>query len=262
MPRLLEPVVKQELLSQLKQGISINKISKTLGIAKSTIYPHYEKLNGKKYVQPIFTPESSELEGEICGIFAGDGSQYFEPKKFSYEVNVHFGGHKLSYAQYVQELFQIFFNKKFRLRSEKSGALRLRTQSKKIFNYFQNYLDYAPAHKHDTVCLKNLALPEQFRRGFLRGLIDTDGSVLFDKNQRIRIIYHTTSKILAQQLQALLSHFYIQSTLQIYNHALGYKQLYRVNIRSRSIDTFLKGVKPFKAQGLVVKPGITRPWQG
>lgn len=43
----------------------------------------------KLCIQPRF----SEKEGEIAGIFAGDGSQYFEPKAYYYEVNVHFGGH-------------------------------------------------------------------------------------------------------------------------------------------------------------------------
>ncbi len=249
MPRLLDPTIKNELLLQLKQGHSINHIVKALGIGKSTIYHHYRKLNGKKYIAPQFIPQASETEGEICGIFAGDGSQYFEPKNYGYEVNVHFGGHKRAYADYVDELYRLFFNKKFILSEQKSGTLRLKTKSKPIFHYFKNYLEYISSHKHDTVRLKERPLTEAFKKGFLRGLIDTDGSVLRDKHGRRRVQYHTTSETLATQIHHMLTAFNVESTIQHYRHALGFKLLYRVNIRSRSIDTFLKTIKPFKGRG-------------
>lgn len=248
MPRLLPPEVKEVLISKIKQGDSINSISKSLGLWKSTIYHHYKKVRGKLYQPPHFITEASEKEGEIVGIFAGDGSQFFEPKKFNYEVNVHFGGHKQAYAEYVKTLFERYFNKKFRLNKEKAGTLRLRTQSKAIFNYFSQYISYQPQIKHCTVYLKNLNLPIGFKIGFLRGLIDTDGSVLSKKGKTYNITYYTTSNMLANQIQFLLwERDIISSTYRICQK--HYKPIYHVRVLSRSIGTFLKTIQPFKAMG-------------
>ena len=118
-----------------------------------------------------------------------DGSQYHDRNQWAYEVNVHFGGHNLAYAQYARNLFETFFNKKFRLAREKSGVFRLRIRSKKIFSYFSTYIDYLPQRKHVTVHLKTLEIPSAFKIGFLRGLFDTDGCVYLDKHRVGRKTY-------------------------------------------------------------------------
>lgn len=245
---MLPQSIKQELISQILKGKSINFISRSLGLGKSTIYYHYKKTRGKKYLPPRFTKGTTEREGEIVGIFTGDGSQYFEPKKHSYEVNVHFGGHKSAYALYVKQLFENYFHKKFRLRKEKSGVFRLRTQSKAIFHYFFDYLAYNPRIKHCTVFLRSLALSAEFKKGFLRGLVDTDGSVLFNKLTRrcFLVVYYTTSQMLATQIHYLLNEFGILSSICV-SHQKQYKPVYQVRVLSRCIDTFLKTVQPFKA---------------
>lgn len=250
---MLSQGLKTMMISCLKRGDSLNKISRATGINKSTIYYHYEKMFGRKYKLPHFSPVASEQEGEIVGIFAGDGSQYFEPKRHSYEVNVHFGEHKRAYAEYVKALFESFFNKRFRLYQEKSGKLRLRTQSKSIFHYFSHYISFIPQIKHATVSLKTLEIPLGFKQGFLRGLVDTDGYVKRDTSGRLRICYYTTSKRLASQIQALLQEQDMQSSLRVVHDKRGYKPLFTIYVLSSSIDTFLKTVNPYKAQGPVAQ---------
>ena len=78
----LKKEMKQELINQIKKNNSINKISKELFLAKSTIYYYYRKIKGRKYKKLGIVTKYSKKEGEIVGIFAGDGSQYFEPKKY------------------------------------------------------------------------------------------------------------------------------------------------------------------------------------
>ena len=151
----------------MKEGVSLNSLSKQFGLYKSTLYYYYKKLNGKKFKEPQFTPSSSEVEGEIVGIFAGDGSQFYESKKCHYEVNVHFGGHNYNYALEVKKLFEGFFNKEFRLSPETLGRYRLRTLSKKIYHYFHHYMEFQSQVKHSTVHLKNLNFPLHFKIGFL-----------------------------------------------------------------------------------------------
>ena len=151
---LIKSEIKKEMIGQISKGVSINIISKSLNLGKSTIYHYYKKIKGKKYKEPEFKVSFSEKEGEITGIFAGDGSQYFEPKRYHYEVNIHFGAKNLEYLFYVKELYEKFFNKKFRIEKSNPTTLRLRTYSKKSYYYFTNYLDYDPRIKHSTVRLK------------------------------------------------------------------------------------------------------------
>ena len=249
MVRLSEQL-RTELIDLLCNGVSIKKVSRSTRIAKSTIYYHYRKLYGKKYQEPEFTPGASELEGEIVGIFTGDGSQYHDRKRWAYEVNVHFGGHNLAYAQYARNLFETFFNKKFRLAREKSGVFRLRIRSKKIFSYFSTYIDYLPQRKHVTVHLKTLEIPSAFKIGFLRGLFDTDGSILATSDRKsIRVIFYTTSTALAQDVLYLLGELNFRVGYFVTKRPeRGFKDLYTVYLWKQSVDSFLNIIKPHKGR--------------
>lgn len=245
---LLSSKIKDEISNRIKNGISINNISKDLNLGKSTIYYYYKKINGKKFVELQFIPKNSETEGEINGIFAGDGSQYYAAKRSSYQVNVHFGAKNYWYACYVKELFEKFFNKKFRLRWESKTQLRLRTESKKIFNYFQNYLSYDRHIKHCTVRLRNNC-SFKFKIGFLRGMFDTDGCFKHvPEEKRTRIFYSTTSKTLAKQISVLLFKLDIQNSIYVRNREhINEKTIYVVNIPKPATHKFINAVKPMKA---------------
>ena len=243
---LLKAEVKEEIMKELRKGTSINKISKLLSLGKSTIYYYYKKINGKKYIPPYVQPNYLEKEGEIVGIFAGDGSQYFA-KGGHYQVNVHFGGHRKEYALYVQKLFSDYFCKKFQLSNLNDGKLRLRTNSKDIFHYFKNYIEYNSKEKHCTVNLKTLNIPMKFKVGFIKGLVDTDGSVLYDKHDdAVRIFYYTTSEKLAEQISSILREFSIKNTCICRTDKKGRKPLYVVRVLEKEVYKFLNIVKPFK----------------
>jgi len=122
MPRL-GPDVKEKLIFLIENDISINQISKKLNLGKSTIYYYYKKIKGRKYKIPEFTPGFTEKEGEIVGIFAGDGSQYFHSKSYHYEVNIHFGKKSYNYLLYVKKLFDNYFNKQVYIHKEKGVLL-------------------------------------------------------------------------------------------------------------------------------------------
>ena len=77
----LKPKTKKKMLRMIKTKESLNKIARATGLKKTTIYYYSRKLNGRTYFEPEFELAYSEVEGEIAGIFAGDGSQYYEPKK-------------------------------------------------------------------------------------------------------------------------------------------------------------------------------------
>jgi len=243
----LKDEIKQELIRQIKKGISINKISKELILAKSTIYYYYKKSKGRKYKKLNLIPKYSKQEGEIVGIFAGDGSQYFEPKKYHYEVNVHFGYKNKKYALYVRQLYENYFGKKFELKNYKNKKLRLKTSSKEIFNYFHHYLNFIPQIKHSIVKLKTCGYPKQFKIGFLKGFVDTDGYIGFKKKEnRVRICFYTTSKELAYQLKSILDEFGFKYSYYVQKRE-NWKPLHNIQLLQQSVEKFLNKVKPFKA---------------
>jgi hypothetical protein len=263
MPKM--PVSKKEKLKELiMKGQSINKISEELSIAKSTIYYTYKKLKGKKFILPFFKLEKNEIEGEIVGIFAGDGSQYFHKRTGHYEVNVHFGVKSKEYALYVQQLYESFFNHSFRLREEKNGRiLRLKIESKIVYGYFKNYLDYEPRIKHCTVKLNSLNYPLAFKIGFIRGLIDTDGSVLYKKDRRYpRVSFSTTSKNLASQVCLLLKELDVGYGYVVLDKSLrNEKNIELIYILAKDTDKFLNIVKPFKLKNLRARgESVSRPF--
>ena len=241
---------REEIVLLLKQSTSINKISARLNVAKSTIYHHYKKLFGRKIKQPEFIVGSNpEVEGEIVGIFAGDGSQYFDKKAYHYQVNVHFGLKNRRYAEYVKSLFERFFDKHFNLKNEfKHGTLRLQTNSKIIFHFFKNYLNYNCKIKHSTVELKSKKNKRLFYIGFIRGLFDTDGTVSYYPAQKRKIVLlTTTSQTLAKQVKQILEKFKVCCTLHAYDRRhRNEKTIYVVRVLSKSIDTFLNIFNPFK----------------
>lgn len=245
---LLSNQLRDEICSRIRKDVSINKISKELNLGKSTIYYYYKKIKGKKFVEPKFKPKNSRLEGEINGIFAGDGSQYYDKKRGSYEVNVHFGAKNYWYAVYVKKLFEGFFNKKFRLNWDSETQIRIRTQSKKIFHYFQNYLSYEPSIKHCTVQLKKHC-SSAFKIGFLKGMFDTDGCYCHDRfNERLRVFYSTTSRELAAQIGVMLEDLgIVHSVRPRYSKNPNEKIVYIVGVWSAGTNRFINVVKPMKA---------------
>jgi hypothetical protein len=246
---LLSDELRNKVCNKIRNGVSINKISKELCLGKSTIYYYYKKIKGKKFVEPEFKPGNSRLEGEVNGIFAGDGSQYYDKKRGSYEVNVHFGVKNYPYAVYVKQLFENFFHKKFRLDFEYETKLRLRTRSRKIFNYFQNYLSYNCHIKHCTVKLKDHC-SSAFKIGFLKGMFDTDGCLSFNRSEkRFRAVYYTTSKELARQINSILNELNIRNSIYVIDRKdRDEKTIYHVSVLGGSIHRFIKRIKPFKAQ--------------
>ena len=257
--RLSEKELK-EIISLIKKGKSLNSIVKLTGKNKTTVYYYFRKIKGRKYIPINLNPGYSEKEGEIVGIFTGDGSQYFDSKGYHYQVNIHFGTKNKKYALYVKDLFEKYFGHRFNWQEDKSGkTLRLRINSKIIFNYFKNYIDYNPKLKHCTVKLKTLDLPSKFKIGFLRGLIDTDGSVLYNKyERRINVSFCTTSFELITQVKQLLDEFNFEYSyfISIRKHK-NYKDLHIIKLWKNAVEPFLKFIEPFKAKilGPVTQPG-------
>lgn len=246
--------VKEEIITRIKQGISLNKISKSSGIRKSTLYYYYKKIKGKRYQPPKFKINYTEKEGEILGTFIGDGSQHYAKNNYHYQTTIHFGNCP-DYAFHVQRLFEDYFNKKWSLYKDirNNGRIqyRLRVLDKIIFDYFANYISYNKHHKHDTVSLITTKLPIAFKLGLLRGLVDTDGTICKCKDGRIRIQFYTTSKKLAEQTKEILEFLNMNCFLSKVIRP-EFKPIFLVSIYKKDVAKFIKQIQPFKARNLIL----------
>ncbi len=259
MPKLLPIEIKNDMIDLLHKGVSINKISKELNLAKSTIYHHYKRINGKKFIEPYFESNLSKNEGELLGIVIGDGSLMYYKKHGKYRTTIFFGKININYAKYVKEKFEEFLNKKLKIYNGGEHAIRINMDSKKVYLYFKEFLEFEQRIKHSTVKIKNLSnLPSKFKIGILRGLIDTDGCVSREKKTgRLKVQFFTTSKILSYQFKQMVEEFGfkcgVYSVPPGRKSGLGdkycsTKECFSVFLYKKEVIPFIKLIKPYKAK--------------
>lgn len=205
--------LKDEIIELIKKDYSIPKISKKLNISRSTIYYHYKKIKGKKYIQ-ITIPKDDSILGEFLGIFSGDGSFYYDKKYWHYTMTIKL--HAIDdriYSEYVTRLIEKNFNKKVRT-YQKENALTLAFYSKDIFNIINKYLNIYPRKTYDIYIKDSLdKLSNEFLLSFTRGLIDTDGHSKKDG----RIVLCLASKKMVYQVSSILNKFDIKNKIYIRN---------------------------------------------
>jgi len=130
----LNQTEKDYIISLLKEGKSLNYISKITGKNKSTLYPYYKKLFGKKFKDVIIDENDDLFIGELVGLFVGDGYSFYDNKAKSYAVNLYFNHLERSYVDNLIELLTIKFQKKPQVYYS-SDLINIKYHSKKLY-YF------------------------------------------------------------------------------------------------------------------------------
>ena len=239
----------KEVIRLTREKHSLNQISEELNIPKSTAYYHFRKIRGKTFKQAKIGFASKKEEGEALGIFAGDGSLCFVPKRHYYFIRIHLG--KEDYAKKVCEKYSKCFQKKFRIAREGNRRI-VCTYSKKIYQYFLSKLDFEPKNKAAQICLKEYPRDNSFKKGFLSGLLDTDGTIT-----RNAIAYYTISKRLADQASQMLFELCIQNSIYKGKKRPGANYpLYTIKILSGSRSEFIKKISSHKVKRLMEQNGL------
>lgn len=168
-----------------ENGQSLNHISRVLNVGKPTIY--YQVRKFKPRLRKDFIVNINEFQiGELIGAFAGDGSYVYRlrdkqdlKKGGQYIIRYHLSmKDDLQYAEYLKNiLIQMNLNPHLYKR-ESNGTLELTLSSKSFILFIKKYLIW-DGKKTYSVCLKeNIKdYSDEFIRGFVRGLMDTDGYV-------------------------------------------------------------------------------------
>lgn len=132
---------------------------------------------------------SKDLAEEI-GIIAGDG--HLTTKKKDYGIMI--AGHRIDdmdyYHRRVIPLFENIYNIKPNIRAEKeTNEMHLEIWSKAIFSFHNKNLGFPRGKKENKIVLPKKIFDKKFTTSFLRGFMDTDGSIVFQKKYK-KIYYY------------------------------------------------------------------------
>lgn len=233
----------QIIVPLIRKGVSINKIKEKTGLAKSTIYYHYQKTLGRKIPLLAINFTSKNDLGEFLGVFAGDG--YMNKREnYHYLTSICIGYYEKDYAEYLLRKCEFWFGKKpmvsHMLHKSKPTAVVLFYYSKAIHNLIKEYLTWSGVKTY-SVRLKNFDPRDRdFNIGFLRGLIDTDGSYFAPKR---KVSFSSTSKALAMQAYQIIKY-----NLNLEPHWMEYKKenralLYTITLHGRNTKKLMDAVR-------------------
>ena len=227
-----------EILLLYRNGLSLSKISSRLGIEKTTIYYHVRKRFGRKLKVVLANEFLREELGEIMGAFAGDGNFSFYRKSYHYKITFFLSNYEEEYAKRMAKLILLVFNKKpYIWKSKKSNCILVCVYGKAIYKILNKYLTWSK-DKTFSVRLRNMnTLDNLFLKGFLNGLVNTDGCVNIPKK---RIMFASISKVLRQQASNILDMLGISHCNYIVKGKNNRRELYCFEIGSK------KGVLMYK----------------
>lgn len=143
----------------------------------------------------ISLPQFSEDLAEFVGILIGDGSL----SKLNYEITISLNSlYEMPYAIYIKSLINKLFRISPRIYIQK-GTIRIRINSKALFNFLLQI--GVPWGKKKKEIPKWIGKRKEYIIGFVRGLIDTDGSIFLSSD---KCVLNFSSKELANETSKLL----------------------------------------------------------
>jgi len=248
---------RRKIIHLIKNGVSIPQISKKLNIGKSTIYYHYRKIKGRKY--PLTKiPVNQRALGEFLGAFSGDGSFIHERKRGHYTIRFHLHRYDdAQYAQYLRKLIEHYFGKKPSTQYVQPNGLVLKLHSKRIYELISEFLIISPSKSLNVSLKKPIKeLSEDFLSYFVRGVIDTDGSV----DNYGRIVLGLITKDLIDQISMMLNKFQIEHKVSV--RKSKWKDLHVISIRRMDASKYLEkiGFSNKRKGKKVRKPGLSRSY--
>ncbi|MBR9682343.1 MAG: hypothetical protein GOV02_01585 [Candidatus Aenigmarchaeota archaeon] len=237
--------LKNRLLEDVRSGHSLGYLMKKFNIPKTTAYYYLRKIRGRK-LKDLEISSDQELRGEFCGIFAGDGG-------FVYN-----SGYRISFYTYCKEpeyvnhiiflIGKLFGNYRPYTYTERSVTI-VRTNRKLMYDLLRKYLFWTGVKTY-SIGLKNPvdSYDKKFLRGFIRGAVDTDGSV----DDYGRIAFTSCSKKFFQDVRDALVVLGFNPTVWIRNrskYTKNRKDNFSAVVKRKGLDKYLREIRfenPYK----------------
>ncbi len=239
----LNPKIKNKIISLVLKGKSLNYINNLTSVGKTTIYYYMRKLKGRKITLVKIDKRDNERIGEFMGLFAGDGNFYFDKKTYRWRLRITFNEKDSNLVEYYRNSITKLTSKKPHTYSASSVKI-LALDSKVLTLFILKYLTWFDK-KTKNVTLRNKVLlkDEMFRRGFLRGLVDSDGYV---RKGRKEIYYGSISYNLFKDFLRGLDLFDFKYKTYVQKRE-GCSDYYNVRFSGEEVDKFVKIIKPIKS---------------
>ncbi len=237
----------EELYVAGNSGMSIANL---ISHPRSTVNGYIVKIFGKRIQRNKMklNLSSEEKLGEFIGAFAGDGNLYYSHKKH-YQVSIFTDLKEIVYANYLSKLMRELLGRVPHVRPHKgtrgNTTLVVQIHGEEAVNLIKRFLTFKSGDgekKTYSVRLLNSveSYSKKFLRGFIKGLVASDGSVYFkyypNRNRFFKNIeVNLTSKELALQYKNALDMFGINSRFYTYiPKNLIAKPVYEVHIKALS----------------------------
>tara|TARA_Y100000034_G_C6806195_1_gene362002 strand:- start:353 stop:1033 length:681 start_codon:yes stop_codon:yes gene_type:complete len=178
--------------------------------------------------------------GELIGSFAGDGNFYYSSHGRSGHYRIrYYLSYKddMDYSKYLSHLLEMMnlrTNTFFKKYKGKLSVIELVVRSKDFYKFIRKYLIWE-GKKTYSVRLKSYinGYSDDFLRGFVRGLMDTDGFVEISG-----VAFGVVSRDLVLNFEAILSKFNIGSKLSIKPGKGNCKDCYLCRIPRRYLELY------------------------
>lgn len=175
----------------------------------NSLRTHRLKQSGFKRLSPIRRPRNSQALAEFLGILIGDG--HLSPYWMSVTTN---SETDREHAEFVQKMIWLLFGLRARIRKEKGqNALTVVVTAKNLVDFLHKKGMPKGNKLADNLCVPAwIKKSKSYKKSFLRGLFDTDGSVYQDfrtiKNKRYQgvcLLFSSASESLRKDVREILS---------------------------------------------------------
>lgn len=213
--RYLSDAELELIRKEHNSGKSGTRIAKLLGRNHSVINRGIKRgINHGRWNRIFsikFKPKLQNELGEFIGAFAGDGNFYVGKDK-SYRVMLFLNQRETDYAEYLEETLYRLLGIKPHIWNYKRGHMvYIILYRKAVYDIIKSFLSWREGEKTYTVKLRKRIneYSDDFLKGFISGLVSTDGSISFKAHtkKRVKIEFSSVSKILVLQYQNALKKF-------------------------------------------------------
>ncbi len=133
----------------------------------------------------------------FLGFHVGDGYMKVKIRKYKHDYHLYYGGHHINerqwYEDFVKPLIKRLFNKDVTTTMAKSGIVKIDFRSKAIVTFLHNCCGLPFSPKLNTGVLPIIKESStRIKCSFLRGLADTDFSLVFKRTGKYPVIKHMT----------------------------------------------------------------------